>query len=176
MTSHILGLDVIPTTDSNIFHIFDTSSYSDSLGKTCMRVEIDIPGFTQTRLINVTPNFNIALNSYNFGITVGGDFLSPLPDGIYDLKYSVSPNDKIFINKSHLRTVQIDNQLFDYRCKVKLSTCEPNYDVKQELNQINTIESYIKAAKCKLENCYSPEEAMDLLSYAKKLLTKQTNC
>jgi hypothetical protein len=53
-----------------------------------------------------------------------------------------------------------------------MSSCEPEADIKKELDELRLIKSFIDAAKVKVEDCHENKEGMDLLIYAQKRLRK----
>jgi hypothetical protein len=58
---------------------------------------------------------------------------------------------------------------------LELDACEPDADVKEQLEELNLIKSFIDAAKVKVEYCHDPEIGMELLIYAQKRLLKFIN-
>jgi hypothetical protein len=176
MSKHILGVDVIPTNNVNILHLFDTSVYAEGLGKTCLYLEITLPGFKEVRLVEPNPNFNLSLNAITLSlIPQDADYLSPLPDGVYHIRYSVAPNDKVWVELDHLRTTSFDQQMFEQRCDIKLNACSPMEEVTEQLKQLQEVDNYLKAAIAKVEICDEVSKGIELFTYAKRLLDRQTN-
>lgn len=176
MYTHILGIDVVPTIDPNILHLFDTSDYAEFLGKTCAKLEISVPGYKDIRVFEPSPYFNLALNGKHLRlISEDSDYLCELPDGIYFIRYSLAPNDKTFIEIEHLRTVQFENMLNEYRCSLKLQCGIPDSGILSQLKELNMVENYLKAAKASVDYCGEYEKGMELFSYAKRLFSK-LNC
>ena len=119
-------------------------------------------------------SFNLVLNACTLGFVADGcnEIAPALPDGIYRIKYSVSPNDKVYVEYYHLRMTQTYNVYNQQLCKLELATCEPSVEVRARLNELRLIKSYFDAAKIKAEECHDPNLAMELLLYAKKRLDK----
>ena len=172
--AHQLFLDIPHTSNPRVFRVFDSSIYSDVVPITCALLEITPPGFNQPTSINVLPNFNLVLNACSLGIqTQGcGDSSEIIPDGIYILKYSVSPNDKVYVEYNHLRVTQFINRYNQKLCELEMNACEPSADIKAQLNELRLIKSFIDAAKVKVEDCHQNTEGMELLLYAQKRLMK----
>lgn len=176
MSKHILGVDVIPTNNVNILHLFDTSVYAENLGKTCLYLEIALPGFKEIRLVEPNPNFNLSLNAITLSlISETSDYLTPLPDGVYHIRYSVSPNDKVWVELDHLRTTCFDQQMFEQRCNIKLNACSPGEDILEQLKELQEIDNYLKAAIAKVEYCEEIDRGVELFNYARKLLDRYIN-
>lgn len=176
MYSHILGVDVIPTTDENILHLFDTSDYAEFLGKTCARLEIRVPGFRDIRVFEPSPYFNLALNTKHLKlIPEGATVLSPLPDGVYFIRYSLSPNESTFVEFEHLRTTQFECALNEFRCTLKLQCGLPDNNTTKILDDLQMVDHFLKAAKASVDYCGEYEKGTELFNYAKKLFSK-LNC
>ena len=180
---HQLSLEVPDTNNCSVFRVFDTSIYSSLLDVTCATLQITSPGFNEPVSIEVLPNFNLVLNGCTLGIqTQGCGSVSELmPDGIYNIRYSVSPNDKVFVEYHYLRTCMTNNKYFNELCKLELAACEPDAEVKAQLNELRIIKSFIDAAKAKVEQCDDLQAGIELLFYAQKRLQKYssgacTNC
>lgn len=181
---HQLSLEVPETNNCSVFRVVDTSTYSNKIPITCAKLEITSPGYNQPVVIDVTLatdpqtqnliNFSYILNGCTLGIqTVGcGEESEILPDGIYKLKYSVSPNDKVYVEYNYLRVCQTLNIYYNELCKLELHACEPSADIKESLNELRLIKSFIDAAKAKVEQCNDLDQGMDLLRYAQKRLQK----
>lgn len=176
-TKHQLSLEVLDTNNTRVIRISDTSLYSSDIPVKCGILEIRSPGFTQPVVIDVLPHFNLVLNGCTLGIqsTGCGTESYILPDGIYNIKYSVSPNDKVYVEYDYLRVTQTLNKYYNFLCDLELAACEPEQDVKDKLNELRLIRSYIDAAKAKVEYCDSPSEGMDLLLYAQDRLIKYSD-
>lgn len=171
---HQLSLEIPDTNNVSIFRVSDTSIYSEDIQVKCGTLHITSPGFIDPVTIDVLPNFNLVLNACTLGlINTGCDSDSPaLPDGIYHIRYSVSPNDKVYVEYNFLRVTQTLNIYYNELCKIELAACEPSVEIKARLNELRLIKSYIDAAKAKVEECHDSGKGMELLVYAKKRLDR----
>lgn len=174
---HILSLDIPHTNNTQIFRILDTSIYSNDLPVKCGTLSITSPGFTVPVMIEVDENFNEILNACKLGISNQGceDEMPNLPDGIYVVNYSVSPNNKVYVEYNYLRITQTLNQYYQELCRLEISSCEPSSDVRAKLKELRLIKSFLDAAKAKVEYCNSPHQGMQIFLFAKKLLDKYTS-
>lgn len=173
---HILSLDIPVTTNPSILKIWDSSIYSNDLDVTCAILKIKSPGFINPVIIEVEPGFSLNLCACNLGIITQGcdtDY-SPLPDGVYEIEYSVSPNDIVFVEYAHLRTVSIRESLYKEICTSGLSGCLPNLDAGDRIKEISLIETFIKGAEIMTSRCGDPVKGMEMLQYAKKRLDRYT--
>jgi len=157
--------------------IADISSYASDLPVDCATLSIVSPGFNKPRDIEVLKGFNLPLNACTLGLQSTGcqQNTHPLPDGIYTIRYSVSPNDKSFVEYQHLRITQTNNRYYNLLCELEMGACEPDADIKDRLEELMLIKGFIDAAKAKVEYCHEPEKGMELLAYAKKRLDRITN-
>lgn len=170
---HVLSLDVTDTNNIKVFRIADTSSYAD-FPATCGVLQIRVPGFNTTQSIDVLPYFNLVLNACSLGIQTTGCGVDSvnLPDGIYQLRYSVSPNDKVYVEYSYLRTTATMNKYYQFMCDLDMGACEPEAKTKDKLEKLQLIRSYVDAAKAQVEYCHNLEKGIELLKYAQTQLNK----
>jgi len=172
--AHQLFLDIPTVSNSEILRITDASIYTSKLPINCATLQITCPGFNIPTTINVIRDFNTAFNACTLGLQVEdcGNTSDVLPDGIYIIRYSVSPNDQVYVEYNHLRITQFLNNYYEKMSDLELSACEPSADVKNQLNELRLIKSFIDAAKAKVEYSHENKEAMDILKYAQKRLLK----
>jgi hypothetical protein len=171
---HRLALDIFDTSCETVIKISDVSSYGQGLPVECLRLDITLPGFYQPVYIeNLEPGFNKVIDMITLGYQLANaEHLNSFPDGLYLIKYSVSPNDKRYVIYNHLRTTCITNEYYRELCKLQLAECEPTKEIKQKLNDLRYIKMLIDAAKAKAEYCDSIAQATDMLGYAARMLGK----
>lgn len=174
MSKHFLALSIPTTYNPKILTIADESEYSTELNVDCATLEIFVPGFNAPAVITQTPGFNSRISACAMGLqtTQCGELQADLPDGIYIIRYSVSPNDKVFVEYNHLRLTGILNSYYVALGDVQLEPCSPSADVEKQLKELSVIESYIQAARIKVEDQHKAKEGMDLLIYAKERLDR----
>lgn len=181
-TKHNLSLDVIETSCENIIRITDTSVYVLGLAVDCPRLDIWVPGFAQPNYFDsttspvLTQDFDIKFSALDLcapNVTVSSE--STLPDGVYTIRYSVSPNDKSYVEYYHLRTTKLTNAYYKELCKLSLEPCEPTAEQKQKMNDLRYVKMLIDGAKAKVEYCHSPKQGSEMYDYAKKVLSKYQN-
>ena len=175
---HQLGLDIPYTANPTIFRVVDVSIYDALMDVDCQQLEITPPGFNEPVSIPVsTQNFSLVLTACSLKIQTQdcGSDAYMLPDGIYIIRYSVSPNDKLYVEYHHLRTTHLINKYNQLLCDLEIHACEPEPDVKAQLDELRLIKSFIDAAKVKVEDCHDDAEGMSLLVYAQQRLMKFSN-
>lgn len=171
---HILSLEVPTVANCEILSIRDTSQYSDIIAKDCPELLITVPGFNNPALIEVVPGFdlNIAGCDLKIQTTNCGEENIALPDGIYVIRYSLSPNDETFVEYNHLRTTAILNLYYEVLCGLNLSDCEPSSDKEDLIREVNYLRILIDSAKAQVEYCLNPSKGMSMYNYALKRLRK----
>ena len=180
MATNSLSLNIPDVMTDCVLRIEDTSAYNSLMPYICPTLQILVPGYKNCVSFNdevtssplVAKNFIFNLTACNLGVqqaNCGNDY-DVIPDGIYVIKYSLSPNDKSYVEYNHLRVTAIKKKLKTAFCELKLSSCEPVPDIKNNFLYLMDISGYIDAAKAKAEYCLDAEQAMVLYNYAKKLL------
>jgi hypothetical protein len=175
MANHILSLETPDTLNDCILRVVDTSIYSDLLSRDCPRLEITYPGFSRSYAVDenlLVPGFILNLTSCDLGIQTtncGSEFYD-LSDGVYIIKYALSPHDVIYVEYNHLRITKALNIYKRVLCELDLAACTPTKEQKEKLNKLQLAKSYLDAAKASVEICHEPEKGMELYNYALKLL------
>lgn len=184
MSQHVLSLEAPDTLNECILRLIDTSIYNPDQAPTCPRLLITLPGFTTPVSLDeafFSPGFTLNLTACDLQLqTVGcGTNYDDLPDGLYIIKYSVSPNDKVFVEYNHLRITKALEMIQCILCNLDLAACDPPETTKAKLHQLEFIEKYLDAAKAYVEYKHTPKKGMELYRYAIHLLNKLacgTNC
>jgi len=177
MANHTLRLEIPPVLNTCILSIFDASTYSDIVPLTCPTLNVTLPGFTYSTQITFVPESSVVLTACDLQIQTEscGETYYELPDGIYIIKYSVSPNDFVYVEYNHLRISKALNKYKSLLCELDLSNCEPTKKVLSKLDELKKIKSYLDAAVAKVETCHEPQKGMSLYNYAVSLMDK-LNC
>jgi hypothetical protein len=178
MAKHSLSLEVLETRNECQLCIIDTSIYADKLPIDCPYIDILVPGFTCAVRLEVQPRFcNLCFTACDLTIQTSdcGIVFNSLPDGVYAIRYSVSPNEYVYVEYNHLRIAKALNKLNELYCTIDSGNCEPSEKNKSLLKKAQEIETLLKAAKAKVEYCHEPKEGMDLYEFAMKKLNK-INC
>lgn len=175
-SKHILSLEIPESANCSVLSIIDSSVYTDSIPIDCEELLITPPGFVHPALISVEHGFNLPVTACALGVQTSScnTTISTLSDGIYIVKYSVSPNTKVYVEYNHLRVTELLSTYYKKLCELDTTPCEPTSTRKNTLNEMYYIRTLIDAAKAKVEFCQSPNEGMELYNFAKKKLKKIT--
>ena len=184
MAQHVLSLEIPDTMNDCILRIMDTAIYNPLSPPTCQLLQVTLPGFNVPVQFSdpvIVPGFSVNLTACDLELQNAGcgSSYTALPDGIYIVKYSVSPNDLVYVEYNHLRITKALNMIQCILCYLDVPPYAPTEDIKHKLNQITEIRRYLDAAKAMVEYCHQPHKGMELYRYAMKMLNKMacnTNC
>lgn len=173
-SKHILSLEVPTVGNCEILSIRDTSQYSTLLAVDCEELLITVPGFNAGALVKVNQGFFLDITACDLGIQTTNcqDTRLDLPDGVYILKYSVAPNDKVYVEYNHMRVTKILNLYYKTLCDIDLQTCEPFSEKADLITEMQYIRTLIDGAISKVEYCSSPSLGMEMYNYALNRLNK----
>lgn len=179
MAKHILTLEAPETLNTTILRVVDTSVYAPDMKVECPLLEITLPGFKYPVELDdsvIAPGFMLNLTACDLDVESDCEqSLSNLPDGIYILKYSISPNNLAYVEYNHLRVSTLMSNYQKVLCELDLEACAPTSEKEAKMKLLAEIRMYIESAVAKVEFCHEPEKGMQLYTYAKKLLSK-FNC
>ena len=171
---HQLSLEVPVVYNARVLRVVDTSVYTSALPVDCARLEITVPGYVVPAVVEVTEGFAGVYTSCDLGLQTVGceDDTWSLPDGLYVIRYSVSPNDGVFVEYNHLRMTLAWNKYYKKLCGLGLGACEPAADVKEQLWHYQLVRSFLEAARAKVEVCHEPHKGMELFTYGQRMMEK----
>lgn len=177
MAQHVLSLESPDTLNKCILRLVDTSVYNSQVVTKCPLLQVTLPGFNvpvQFDETQIQPGFNLNLTACDLDLQVNqcGTVYNDLPDGIYILKYSVSPNELVYVEYNHLRITCALYKLQQIYCDLDLGTCDPPDRITDILDQLTMIQHYLNAAKAQVEFCHQPSKGMELYRYAMTLINK----
>jgi hypothetical protein len=168
-TSPIINFLVPDIHDQSHIGIADASYYPTGYVITTPTVEITPPSFPKVSLI-YTPSQLSLFNSNDLGLSCTTDptQLTILPDGIWTVRMSISPNTTFSILKSYMRTTNIRRQFGLAVMKTDVACCGGDINHQQKA-YLDEIEYYIECATAAGNDCNSLV-AMSLLQQANKML------
>ncbi len=165
-----LSFNVIDTHNFKTLGIVDTSWYNPDITVETPTLEVYPPGFAYA----ASPYFMIkALNIYNsngLGLTKASceEELIDLPDGLWKVKYSICPNDKLFIERFFLKTDKLQCKYTQAFLNLDLSAVDSDTELKKRRN-LEDIELFIQGA-ISASNNQNAKLASDLYKKADTML------
>jgi len=158
---------VVPTYDLKTLGILDASTYPATPIPQDPTVEIDIPGFGVVSLPFNINDFNV-FNSTSLGITPAGAPLVNLPDGLYTIKYSITPAYENFVEKTTMRVEQLQERFDGAFMKLDMMECDLAIKTQQKV-ELSSIYFFIQGAIAAANNCAN-QRATALYNQASKML------
>lgn len=138
MAKHNLQFSILESPNASLIVVNDESSYMQP--PQLPTIYVKFPGFKEWNHILITPSKvnNISAKSLGFSV-------EEYPDGIYEIKYTISPSDKYSVSKVYIRDIKFKEQFGSYLQKV----VENQY---QSIDNLWEIELYLQAAKQAAKN------------------------
>lgn len=173
-----LSLEAPTILNTCVLRLVDTSTYNADIVPVCPQLQISIPGFPNSIFVNnVTTEFSLNLSACDLQIqtTSCGSQFNDLPDGIYVIRYSISPNDTVFVTYNHLRQSKALKKIQSIYCDLDLEDCVSNQQKKKQLEEVKLIETYLKASKANVEYCQQSRQGLEIFRKACQMLEK-FNC
>jgi len=166
---------VVPTYNTLTLGIADASTYPTSPLVTSPTIEINVPTFGTISLPFTINDFNI-FNSTSLGITSVGDPLVALPDGVYYMKYSVSPAYINYVEKTIIRVDKLQEKFDEAFMKLDMMECDQAIKMQQKVD-LNSIYFFIQGAIAAANEC-AVDTANKLYNQASKMLDNfiKNNC
>ena len=164
-----LDILVIPTYNTLTLGVADASTYpTDPPNVTAPTIEITVPGFGIVSLPFNVNDFNV-FNSASLGLSVVGDPLLPIPDGIYTLTYSVAPAYENNVTRTIIRVEQLQEKFDSAFMKLDMMECDLAIKTQSKV-QLNSIYYFIQGAIAAANKC-APELSIKMYRQADKMLT-----
>ena len=173
----LLHLDilVIPTYNTLTLGVADASTYTSTPPVvTNPTIEITVPGFDVAVIPFTVDDFNI-FTSTNLGLSPVG-VNQPLPDGVYHLKYSITPAYENFVEKSIMRVDKLQEKFDGAFMKLDMMECDLALRTQSSVT-LNTIYFFIQGAIAAANNC-AITDSNKLYNQADKMLNNflKNNC
>jgi hypothetical protein len=152
-TSPILDFTVVDSHNPLTLGLMDVSLYPEGFIVSNPTYEITPPSFPKAVVIYPV-NELIFLNSNTLNITCvqSIDYLTPLPDGIWTVRQSISPAITYSNEKTFIRTTQIEQKFGKAFMKTDMIEC--NQDVRvEQMKALDEIWFYIQAAISAANQC-----------------------
>jgi len=162
-----------------VLKLVDLSTYNADIPVANGILEVTPPGFSCAVSFPVDQNFSITLNSSTLKIApaVRQEDLIDLPDGIYYYKYSIKPNDQLFVEYAALRACSLLQKYYYAVCelfsdRVKITRRE----FEEKRRALIWIKELVDGAKYKVEECGQEKEGIEMYNEALRLLERKNSC
>lgn len=152
MASLKLDVLVVPVYNLYTIAVIDNSIYEESVVYTNPTLSITIPGFDPIDLpfaINTTNVFN----SQDLGLSLEGEELQKLADGVYELKYAVTNVELVtFVEKSIIRIEKLQEKFDNAFMQLDMMQCDGKLK-KQAKVELMSIYFFIQGAVAAANSC-----------------------
>jgi hypothetical protein len=146
-----LEILVVPTYNTLTLGIADASTYPVTPAVQSPTIEITVPGFGVVSLPFNINDFNI-FNSASLGLTAVGESLLPLPDGVYYLRYSVTPAYVNYVERTIIRVEKLQEKFDNAFMKLDMMECDLAIRRQQKVN-LNSIYYFIQGSIAAANTC-----------------------
>jgi hypothetical protein len=174
MAQHLLSIEIPDVLTNCIFRVIDTSTYNENVPLECPKLEITGPGFISPTVLEPGTDFSNNYTASDLGLQLTNTDMTrnTIPDGVYIVRYSVAPNDVVYVEYNHLRITQALNQINELLCCLDVPNCEPQTPIANKLREVQLLWTMLQAAKARVEYCHSPSEGMVMYTYVTGRLRK----
>lgn len=158
--------------------LFDTSHYCEQEKVENYLIEVLPVNKSVWITFFVKEGFSLALNSSNlrYNRVVDEEGLTPLPDGIYEIRQSFQPNSYTVAHYLHLRIADFNNKLLTEKANLQGDQCSlSREEYKKNRDKLRDIDEYIEAAKYMVEEQQDKAKGLELYQFAQKLLEQYSN-
>ncbi len=155
--------------------IRDASFYNPDIVPTGAQLTVQYPGSDRYVTIPVSTNFTYTINSNTLGITsvLTSEGLVELPDGLWTIRYSICPNDELFVEYTFLRNTKQLIKYYNLFCSLEIQKCNKK-EYEKELEKLRLIKQKIDAAKY-LADCEKFTQSLELYDAVCILLNELTS-
>ncbi len=176
MGKHILQLQFPDTSNPGVFLIDDISIYDSILPVSCLNLQILSSGFNVPSSIDgMLPDFRLVLNACTMGMLAASNCTAScpiLPDGVYHIRYSVSPNDLVYVEYDILRTTVAINRLNTILCNAGIKCCLPDQETQYLIDSCTLIRNFLLTAKLLVEDRHAVADGISMYQFALSLIVK----
>lgn len=173
ITAPTLNLLLLDTHNLNTLGVADLSQYPTGFSIISPSLEVIPPSFPVTTLV-FTPNSLNVFNGTDLGIgCYDPNNLCEIPDGYWQIKYTISPAQTYFVQKSFMRTQVLQRMLGQLFLSLDLDKCDEVIK-SQDMDQIDQINYYIQTSIAAANEC-NAKLAIDLYNIAFRMTHQMLN-
>ena len=171
-----LDILIIPTYNKYTLGVADSSIYpTNPPNVVAPTIDITIPSLGMISLPFAIQDFNV-YTSTNLEISPVDSPATPLPDGIWSFKYSVTPEYENFVEKTFMRTELIQEKFDEAFMKLDMMECDRAIKEQSKVD-LSSIYFFIQGSIAAANNC-ATLEANKLYQQADMMLNNfiKNNC
>lgn len=154
MDQPILDITLMDTYSLKTMGIADISMYPNGYNISNSTIEVTAPGFKKVAIQFNPKSVNIInSNSINLTCSLSYEGLASLPDGIYTLRYSISPNQTNFVEKSFMRIEQLECKYATAFLYLDLDDTSFKETHKGKLKKLDLAKIFMKGSIAAVNEC-----------------------
>ena len=156
--------------DTKYLMLYDLSVYNEDVPITNPIYKITLPNFNQYVEVNYIPGtlLNVNSNILKLTDTLDPNALTDIPSGLYLIRQSICPNDKLYYEHKYFNIVPNILELAQLVCD--------RYDDKKALEDLFEIKMQLETAKMLAETCCKEKQAAALYNLAVRRLNYVGMC
>lgn len=168
-----LDLLILDTHNTKTLGVGDISFYPQGIQIVNPSIQITPPSYPKVTLAYAAKNLTI-YNSNTLGITCSDEecAMVDLPDGVWKIKYTITPANERLVEKSFLRTEKIQQQWGIAFLSSEIKGCDTRIN-QQQKDELDTIWDLIQGAIASANQC-NDISAMNKYRLAESFLKKFT--
>ena len=164
-----LNLTILPSYDAKQMLVGDISEYPSNWNIVSPTIEVTIPAFG-IKTMPFTARSVMVLNAPVLGLDTN---LSPLPDGLWTIKYSISPALTYNVTKTFLRVDRLYASFDEAFLKLDMMECDLQLK-REQFKYLYHIEFYIQGAIAAGNKCAN-KLAIKLYNKAARMISNFVN-
>lgn len=169
---HILSLSYASNNTCETLTIQDATYYDPNIAVVNQILEIKSPGTSCFTPFTLSQGWcSKTFNCVDLDLCCDNPCMSVLPDGIYEIKYSLDPNLNTMIEVEHFRVCNLYKKYLTAICELRSNKCSYRHkEYKEMVKDLYEVKHLIADAVIMVEECLDKEVGMELYEEAKKLL------
>lgn len=147
--------------DPKIIGIRDNSIYNPDVTICDPYLVVVAPGFQTAYAVDVTPNNYHPVNSNSLGLTTASNYsdMINLPDGVYYVKYSIQPHDKMYREYWFYRTSALRCDFNQALLSLHLDTCTTSRTlIDERTDELMLADFHLRAAEANINDTEANED------------------
>jgi len=172
-----LAIQEIQTNNCCFLRLVDNSYYNPDFEVENGILEILPPGASCYQYFEVQPYFNTSFNTASLGLLLRSSVSAtlPLPDGVYNIKYSVKPNQFLMVEYNLFRNCQLLMKWKVEACKLRAAKHNlTRAQFESYLKELNNIKEDIDASKYMVEEFNDIQRGTDMYNESYESLKRYT--
>lgn len=169
---HTLSISYGNSGSCNSLTLQDASVYDSNIAVENQILEIKPPGKSCFYPFTLALGWcSKTFNCVDLDLCCVSPEVTALPDGIYEIKYSIDPNLQTMIEVEHFRVCNLYRKYLYAVCELRSKKCSYSHkEYRERVKELYEVKHLIADAVIMVEECLDKEVGMELYEEAKTLL------